>query len=195
MLGIAADASAKVLTALAAQLILVRSSLPKPPISEANALRPAPSNPNCAPNNSNDNPPPINLLMPFKKFAAVRIMIVSARALIPSSIDGLIVDDITINGIAFIINCDNCVPRSANDDAKGLRDAIELIKLVAVSATIVAASIPIPSSIEESTILIPTINGVAFIINSERFLPISGSPEDNPAPIPPIMLPTKLPIA
>ena len=59
------------------------------------------------------------------------------------------------------------------------------------------ASVNIAIPCTDSGLIVATAskNGCALVMNSLRFLPISGRPDVSPAPKPPIMLPTKSPIA
>ena len=64
-----------------------------------------------------------------------------------------------------------------------------------VRAIIAADRIPTPANTLSSTSLTPAINGNTFVINWERFVPISGRLAVIPAAKPPAILPTKLPRA
>ena len=127
--------------------------------------------------------------------AAVRINTVSARVLTPSIIVAFKSDAPIINGVAFIINCDRSVPKSANDDPKDTIDAIPSMSSATLNAAIAPAKYPAPSSTLESTILTPIINGVALTMNFDRSNPICGSDDEIPSAIPPTILPINLPNA
>ena len=69
------------------------------------------------------------------------------------------------------------------------------MNLSAVNASTAETSALIPSAADLSTDFAPSMKGLAFFMNLERFSPISGNPLLTPAPNPPMILPTKSPIA
>ena len=70
------------------------------------------------------------------------------------------------------------------------------INSAAVSIITAAVNAPTPlSKLSPSTTFMPTRNGVTFNMNEDKFVPISGNPDDTPAVNPPTILPTNLPIA
>ena len=194
--GIASAAVAIFLMALAAAVTELIWSSPNVPRLAANDAMFAPRPGSCEPNDArDDSPPPKSLPRPSMTLAAERIITVSARALTPPSISALSMDAPATNGIAFIMNLDRSVPNSAKPSPRFTIEAIPAIKSATAKAAIAPAKYPVPSSTLESTFLTPSINGVTLVMNSDRFLPISGNPELIPDMAPPTMLPTKLPRA
>ena len=149
----------------------------------------------CVPNDSNEFSPVINDETADTISAAVNVSIKSASVLADVITLSSIVRAVVINGVTFDIKADNCVPRSANEDPPLINEAIPATKSAAVNAIIAPDRKPTPASTLLSTILIPVMNGVTFAIKADRFAPISGNPDDIPAPNPPTILPTNLPIA
>ena len=93
------------------------------------------------------------------------------------------------------MNADNCVPKSANEEPKLKNDPIPAIKSAAVNAIIAPDKYPVAVKTLLSTILIPVINGIRFVMNIDKLAPITGKADDAAEPMPPIIPPTNCPIA
>ena len=150
---------------------------------------------NCVPNVSNVAVPVTNDVIDEIRSASVNVNTNSANIFAALTVLSSIELAVAINGVAFCINIESCVPRSANVDPKLKNDDTPATKLAADTAKIAPVKIPTPTSARPSTVLIPLMNGVTFAINNDKFAPISGKPDEIPAPTPPTILPTNLPIA
>ena len=139
-LGIVDAMSAIILPAFAAASTALASTLPAT-VDENSAIA-FPNETNCVPNLSMELSPPIHELMFDNKSAAVIIIMVSASALTPSIMSGLISNAAVKNGIAFIINCDNSVPKFAKLLQIGLNVIMLDTKSAAVSNNMPAVSAP-----------------------------------------------------
>ena len=76
-----------------------------------------------------------------------------------------------MKGIAFNINSDSWVPRSANEDPPCRKDTTPANKSAATKASIAAESNPTPARTFASTIFEPSINGIALVMNCDRHKP------------------------
>ncbi len=74
----------------------------------------------------------------------------------------------------------NSDPKSANEEPPVSQDVNPVIKSVAVRIRMASANDFTPFKELASTFLIPSINGVAFTIKSDKSLPICGRPDVTP---------------
>ena len=107
LFGSVAAISARVLPAVAAFATMFPSI---PAITTENSFIASPNGTSSVANSDNDEPPVIQEVNPCKISAAVRMRMVSARALTPSIVDGLIWLAPSINGWIFVIKADKSAP-------------------------------------------------------------------------------------
>ena len=186
------DISAINLPASAAILTLARSSSDNSAIdSEKDFILP-PNEDNFSPKVSIE-PMPKKLAIPSITEETVIASIKAAKLLAATASSGVIVLRPAINGRAANMNADNSIPRATKPIPRKL--PIAAISSETVNAIIAAARIPAPVNTDSSTILIPTMKGVAYSIKSDKALPITGSIVANDSATASINAPIISPIA
>ena len=192
VLGMDSDISAINLPASAAILTLARSSSDKSAIDSEKDFIPPPNEDNFSPKVPIE-PMPKKLAIPSITEETVIASIKAAKLLAAIASSGVIVLRPAINGRAANMNADNSIPRATKPIPRKL--PIAAISSETVNAIIAAARIPAPVNTDSSTILIPTMKGVAYSIKSDKALPITGSIVANDSATASINAPIISPIA
>ena len=182
LLGTLFDSSTNPSAALAASII---APLFIPSTVDANSFNPWPNGTNSLANEDNDDSPLNHLVIESKNPAPVNLIIVSANIEIPFNDSGFNLWDPSIKSFALFINSDNSVPRSPNEEPSVKNLHMFAYRFAAVISSIAAVNIVTPVNTDLSIVLHPLINGWRFVMNSDKFLPISGIDAENPLATPP----------
>ena len=182
LLGTLFDSSTKPSAALAASII---APLFIPSTVEENSFNPLPNTTNSVAKVDKEDWPLNHLVIESKNPAAVILTIVSANIENPFIDSGFNLWDPSIKSFALFINSDNSVPRSPNEEPSVKNLHIFAYRFAAVISSIAAVNIVTPVNTDLSIVLHPLINGWRFVMNSDKFLPISGIDAENPLATPP----------